>query len=89
MITGASAGIGRASALALANEGAYLVLTARRQHRLDELVETIAPAVAPDTLVAVECRTGFSPSGRAKARPTLIPVRTVEYGEVSITFFTR
>ena len=41
MITGASAGIGRASALALANEGAYLVLTARRQHRLDELVETI------------------------------------------------
>ena len=41
MITGASAGIGRASALALANEGAYLVLTARRQHRLDDLVETI------------------------------------------------
>ena len=41
MITGASAGIGRASALALANEGAYLVLTARRQQRLDELVETI------------------------------------------------
>ncbi|TMF47616.1 MAG: SDR family oxidoreductase, partial [Chloroflexi bacterium] len=41
MITGASAGIGRASALALANEGAYLVLTARRQQRLAELVETI------------------------------------------------
>src|SRR5258708_7726483 len=41
VITGASAGIGRACALALANEGAYLVLTARRQHRLDELVETI------------------------------------------------
>jgi len=44
MITGASAGIGRASALALANEGAYLVLTARRQHRLDELVGTIHSA---------------------------------------------
>jgi len=44
MITVASAGIGRASALALANEGAYLVLTARRQHRLDELVGTIHSA---------------------------------------------
>src|SRR5947207_11031734 len=41
LITGASSGIGKASALALANEGANLVLTARREHRLDELVETI------------------------------------------------
>ncbi len=37
LITGASAGIGRASALALAKEGAILVLTARRQKRLEEL----------------------------------------------------
>src|SRR5436309_162954 len=41
MITGASAGIGRASALALAREGASLVLIARRKSRLDELVETV------------------------------------------------
>jgi NADP-dependent 3-hydroxy acid dehydrogenase YdfG len=41
LITGASAGIGRASALALASEGAALVLTARRAERLQELVETI------------------------------------------------
>ena len=41
IITGASSGIGKASALALANEGANIVLTARRKHRLDELVETI------------------------------------------------
>ncbi len=38
LITGASAGIGRASALALAQEGANLVLTARRKQRLEEIV---------------------------------------------------
>lgn len=44
IITGASSGIGKASALALANEGANLVLIARRKQRLDELVETIKAA---------------------------------------------
>jgi NADP-dependent 3-hydroxy acid dehydrogenase YdfG len=39
LITGASAGIGRACTLALASEGASLVLVARRKSRLDELVE--------------------------------------------------
>src|SRR5512134_2735551 len=37
LITGASAGIGWASALSLAGEGANLVVTARRQERLAEL----------------------------------------------------
>ena len=37
LITGASAGIGWASALALAGEGANLVVTARREERLAEL----------------------------------------------------
>jgi NADP-dependent 3-hydroxy acid dehydrogenase YdfG len=44
VITGASAGIGKACALALAKEGASLVLTARRKQRLDELVEAIQSA---------------------------------------------
>ena len=37
LITGASAGIGQACARALAQEGARLVLTGRRQERLDQL----------------------------------------------------
>ena len=38
LITGASAGIGQASARALLGEGAKLVVTARRKDRLDQLV---------------------------------------------------
>ena len=41
IITGASAGIGRESARALANEGANLVLTARRDERLKELTKEL------------------------------------------------
>jgi short-subunit dehydrogenase len=44
LITGASAGIGRACALALAQEGANLVLTARRQNRLKELETAVRQA---------------------------------------------
>lgn len=38
IITGASAGIGQASARALAREGARIVVTARRRERLDDLI---------------------------------------------------
>jgi len=41
IVTGASSGIGRASALALAAEGAKVVITARRQERLEVLAAEI------------------------------------------------
>jgi 3-oxoacyl-[acyl-carrier protein] reductase len=44
LITGASAGIGRVSVLALAQEGANMVFTARRQERLNELVADVQQA---------------------------------------------
>jgi 3-oxoacyl-[acyl-carrier protein] reductase len=42
IITGASAGIGQACARAVAEEGARLVLTARRQERLETLQQEVA-----------------------------------------------
>ena len=60
-ITGASAGIGRASALMLAEAGANVVLGARRTERLDELVEQIGP----DRAVAV--RTDVRDPAQARA----------------------
>lgn len=41
IVTGASSGIGKASALALAAEGAKVVITARRQERLEEVAAEI------------------------------------------------
>ena len=50
IVTGASSGIGEATALALAGEGATVALVARRAERLDELAGRIA-ADAPQPLV--------------------------------------
>lgn len=52
IVTGASAGIGRACALALAAEGATLVITARREERLQQLAEEIEALGARAYIVA-------------------------------------
>jgi len=46
IITGASAGLGRATAVAFAAEGASVVVTARREERLRSLVEEIGESAA-------------------------------------------
>src|ERR1700759_1260299 len=56
IITGASAGIGWASAIALAEEGAHLVITARREDRLQQLVADIKKAGGDATVVAGDAR---------------------------------
>jgi NADP-dependent 3-hydroxy acid dehydrogenase YdfG len=56
IITGASAGIGKESALALAAEGAHIVLTARRAERLHELVNEIKKLGSDATVIAGDAR---------------------------------
>jgi NAD(P)-dependent dehydrogenase (short-subunit alcohol dehydrogenase family) len=51
LITGASSGIGRATALELAGRGARLVLVARGKEALDDTAEEVRAAGAPGVLV--------------------------------------
>ena len=54
LVTGASSGIGAATALALTQEGAAVALVARRQDRLDELVRTITAAGGRAEAIALD-----------------------------------
>jgi NAD(P)-dependent dehydrogenase (short-subunit alcohol dehydrogenase family) len=79
IITGASSGIGRAAALLLAREGARVVLGARRQPQLDDVVREIeqaggqAIAVAGDVAdESVACR--------------LVQTATEQFGGLDIAF---
>ena len=56
IITGASAGIGSASAIALAGEGASLVLTARRKDRLEDLASKVEELGSKAAVVVGDAR---------------------------------
>ncbi|MEZ5363368.1 MAG: SDR family NAD(P)-dependent oxidoreductase [Bryobacterales bacterium] len=69
LITGASAGIGRACALAFAAEGARLILTGRSREQLDETARLAAPAecfVFPADLCDAEAIAGLSAEVRTR-----------------------
>jgi NADP-dependent 3-hydroxy acid dehydrogenase YdfG len=65
LVTGASSGIGAATARALAGAGASLVLAARRRERLDELARELGGAEALELDVRDRARTGEALAGRA------------------------
>src|SRR5688572_15726768 len=54
LVTGASSGIGRATALAYARQGASVIVTARRKERLDALVKEIEAAGGTGLAVAAD-----------------------------------
>ncbi len=65
IVTGASSGIGEATALALAGEGATVVLAARRADRLGALAERIAASGSPGRALARPC--DVTDEGQARA----------------------
>ncbi len=58
LVTGASSGIGRGLALALAGRGAHVTVVARRRERLDELVREIAAAGGSAEVLALDIADG-------------------------------
>ncbi len=56
LVTGASRGLGRATALALAKQGAHIIATARTQGGLEELDDAIKSAGSSATLVPMDIK---------------------------------
>ena len=79
LITGASAGIGRATALLFAREGAKLELAARRQAELETLVAEIAAAGGEAVALAGDVRS----ESYAKA---LVALAVGRFGRLDIAF---
>ncbi|PCK06982.1 MAG: short-chain dehydrogenase [Alteromonadaceae bacterium] len=79
IVTGASSGIGRASAKLFAQQGAKVVVAARRQHELDTLVEEIVSAGGTAKALAGD----VTKEQYAKA---LVELAIKEYGRLDIAF---
>lgn len=81
LLTGASKGMGQAMATALAEHGATVVISARKQDRLDQAAAEINAAVGAARAVPVACNVGYKDqlaalveTTRAKAGPIDIVV---------------
>ncbi len=81
LLTGASKGMGLAMATALAEHGATVVISARKQDRLDEAAAEINAAVGAERAIPVACNVGHKDqlqalveTARAKAGPIDIVV---------------
>jgi NAD(P)-dependent dehydrogenase (short-subunit alcohol dehydrogenase family) len=79
IITGASAGIGRATAKLFAAEGAKVVVGARRQAELDSLVEEIKAAGGDAVAVAGDVRS-------EDYHKALVAMAVERYGKLDIAF---
>ncbi|MGL6051516.1 MAG: SDR family NAD(P)-dependent oxidoreductase, partial [Aeromonas salmonicida] len=79
IITGASSGIGRASAILFAREGASVVVGARRQPELDLLVEEIRNKGGQAVSLAGDVRS--EPYARA-----LVDLALTRFGGLDIAF---
>jgi NAD(P)-dependent dehydrogenase (short-subunit alcohol dehydrogenase family) len=79
IVTGASSGIGRATAKLFAAEGAKVVLGARRQHELDTLIDEIRSAGGLAVAVAGDVRS-------EDYHRTLVATAVSNFGKLDIAF---
>lgn len=80
LVTGASSGIGRAFAVALAQRGMDLVVVARRQDKLEELAAELSGSVSVEVLVADLADDGQLAAVEARARHIDLLVNNAGFG---------